>query len=140
MPQVDFYILSERHSSERFLCQLTNKIWQQGHKVYIHTNHQEQAKQLNERLWTYSDISFLPHGLSDSSENSETPVTIGWDKNANDEQDVLINLNHTVPEFTGDFSRIVEIVGSDETTKQNARAHFREYRERGYELESHNIE
>ncbi len=140
MPQVDFYILSDRHNSGRFLYQLTNKIWQQGHKVYIHTNHQEQAQQLNERLWTYSDISFLPHGLSESEENPNVPISIGWNESGVNTQDVLINLNQTVPQFAGAFARIVEIVGGDETTKQNARTHFREYRECGYELESHNIE
>ena len=140
MPQVDFYILSERHSSERFLCQLTSKIWQQGHKVYIHTNHQEQAQQLNERLWTFSDISFLPHALSEPDGNPDTPITIGWNDAVSEDQDVLINLNKIVPGFAEGFSRIVEIVASDEATKQNARTHFREYRQRGYELESHNIE
>ena len=59
MPKVDFYVLSEKHTPDQFVCQLVQKIWQQGHQVYIHTDHEEQASQLDTRLWTYSDISFL---------------------------------------------------------------------------------
>lgn len=139
MPQVDFYILSDRHNRERFLCQLTHKVWQQGHDVHIHTNHKEQASQLNDRMWTYSDISFLPHKLADANID-ETPITIGWQENMGGKQDVLINLHQSVPQAAEGFARIVEIVAGDEATKQTARSHYREYREKGYSLETHNID
>ncbi len=137
MPQVDFYVLSEKHSIDVFLCQLSHKIWQQGHEMYIHTNHQEQATQLNDRMWTYSDISFLPHQIQSDEETADAPICIGWQTQYSGNQDVMINLNSSVPQFSQGFARIVEIVSTDEASKKTGREHFREYRELGCTLESH---
>ena len=139
MPKVDFYVLSEKHTVDVFICQLTQKIWQQGHDIYIHTHHQEHASQLDTRLWTFSDISFVPHQLWAGSQVVEAPVCIGWQPSYSGDQTVLMNLNRSVPEFSNDFARIVEIVSLDQASKQTGRAHFRQYRDMGYELESHNL-
>ena len=139
MPKVDFYVLSEKHTPDQFVCQLVQKIWQQGHQVYIHTDHEEQASQLDTRLWTYSDISFLPHQIYTSSSETNAPISIGWQHQFAGNSDVMINLNHAIPAFCHDFARIVEIVTLDEANKNTGRAHFRDYREKGYEIESHNL-
>ncbi len=137
MPKVDFYVLSEKHTPDVFICQLTQKIWQQGHQIHIHTDHQPQAEQLDTRLWTFSDISFVPHEIWSESVNA--PVTIGWLNNYSGNQEVLINLNRQVPEFSSSFTRIAEIVTLDQANKDIGREHFRLYREKGYELESHQL-
>ena len=137
MPKVDFYVLSEKHTPDIFVCQLAQKIWQQGHQIYIHTDHQQQAEQLDTRLWTFSDISFVPHEVW--SESVQTPVTIGWHNQYSGTQEVLINLNRQVPEFCDGFARIAEIVTLDQANKDIGRTHFRQYREKGFELESHQL-
>ena len=139
MPKVDFYVLSEKHTPDVFVCQLAQKIWQQGHQVYIHTDHEQQTSQLDTRLWTFADISFVPHQIWSESEPVKTPVTIGWQHNYSGTQDVLINLNRSIPKFCEGFARIAEIVTLDQANKDIGRAHFREYREKGYELESHQL-
>lgn len=139
MPKVDFYVLSEKHTPDVFVCQLAQKIWQQGLQIYIHTDHQPQAEQLDARLWTFSDISFVPHQIVSQSEPVKTPVTIGWENHYSGSKQVLINLNRQVPEFSSGFERIAEIVTIDQANKDIGREHFRHYREKGYELESHQL-
>ena len=139
MPKVDFYVLSEKHTPDQFICQLAHKIWQQGHQVYIHTDHQDQATQLDTRLWTYSDISFLPHQLYQQETEINAPISIGWQHQYSGESDVMINLNRTIPSFCHEFARIVEVVTLDNANKAIGRDHYRDYREKGYELESHNL-
>jgi DNA polymerase III subunit chi len=50
---------------------------------------------------------------------------------------VLINLHETPPPFFSRFERLAEIVSEDGAAA--ARERFRFYRERGYELRTHNM-
>ena len=49
------------------------------------------------------------------------------------------NSRSNVPEFFTRFERIAEIVGGDEPSRQAARARFKFYRERGYPIETHEL-
>ena len=141
MPRVDFYILPKATDRRRFLGQLTGKIWGSGNTVYIHADSETEADALDESLWTYRDISFLPHEkMADGEQKSEAPITIGWRDVVAGRADVLINLAGEVPEFADDFNRIVEIAGGDEHQKQMARQRYRHYRRQNYELHDHNID
>ena len=139
MPRVDFYILSEHHNPDRFLCQLSQKIWQQGHQIYIHTSNEATAETLSDRLWTFSDISFIPHELF-VSDSAESPISLGWRETCPQHGDVLVNLSEQIPAFAEGFQRIVELVAGNESQRQKARAHYRDYRERDYELNNHQME
>ena len=44
-----------------------------------------------------------------------------------------------VPPFFSRFERVVEIVNQDETQRQLARERFKYYRDRGYDLHTHNL-
>jgi DNA polymerase-3 subunit chi len=52
---------------------------------------------------------------------------------------VLINLHDAPPPFFSRFERLAEVVGADEAGAAAARERFRFYRERGYELRTHNL-
>ncbi len=67
------------------------------------------ARQLDELLWTFRDGSFLPHGIVGEMD-VETPVSIGAAMPESRVPDLLINLTDAVPDRTGTFPRIAEIV------------------------------
>ena len=52
---------------------------------------------------------------------------------------MLINLHASPPPFFSRFERLAEIVGIDEAEASAARKRYRFYRERGYELRTHNL-
>ena len=135
MTRADFYILTDNKSPERFVCDIATKIWKLGHTIYIHTLSKEEAAKIDDLLWTYQDISFLPHCLVGSS---TAPVTIGWE-DTDDYNQVLINISQKTPVFANSFSRIIELVAGEPSIKQQARARYKEYRELGFELYSHDI-
>lgn len=140
MPQVDFYILPENRSRERFICILINKIWQQGYSVYIHTGSKDAAQALDNLLWTYQDISFVPHTLSDMNQPNNEKICIDWHPEINTDYDIFINLADEIPQDMDKFARIVEIVAGNETDKKIAREHYRQFRNLGYELHNHTID
>jgi DNA polymerase-3 subunit chi len=50
---------------------------------------------------------------------------------------VLVNLHPEPPAFFSRFERLAEVVGADDEQLAAGRARYRFYRERGYELKSH---
>jgi DNA polymerase-3 subunit chi len=142
MTQVDFYVLGERSRSNRFLlaCRLADKAWQQGRRIYIHTDSESDARNLDRLLWTFRQGSFLPHGLSAKDDPELNPVLIGHGTDAGEEHDVLINLATEVPGFFSRFDRVAEVIDNSAEVRNAGRERFRFYRDRGYPLNSHEIE
>jgi DNA polymerase-3 subunit chi len=137
--RVDFYILPENSGRDRFACSVANKAWQSGHNVYIHTNSREMAIKLDDLLWTYHDISFVPHALTSQSNPSDAPIIIGWQATVPDYCTVMINLTADFPTSAERFARIVEIVAGNEDERDVARNHYRAYRDDGHEMHSHTV-
>ncbi|MGH8120476.1 MAG: DNA polymerase III subunit chi [Gammaproteobacteria bacterium] len=137
MPRVDFYVLPENSSAERFACTIANKAWQQGHTVYFETASREAAGVMDDLLWTFNDISFLPHVVAEDGGTPAERVVIGWQKRPPENYEVLINLTAEIPAAAEGFARIVEIVAGDQRQRDQARNRYRGYREQGYELHNH---
>jgi DNA polymerase-3 subunit chi len=139
MTQVDFYILPDPGSEQRhlFAARLTEKVFKLGHKVYLHCQSEQQAKQIDKLLWDYQPSSFLPHQIA--RQDSEQQIEIGYSEDPGHHHDVMINLALTVPDFFSRFQRVTEIVVSDADITAATRANFKFYRDRGYALHSHDM-
>jgi len=139
VPRADFYVLPESVTALRFTCGLVERALKEGNSVYVLASSADEASVLNDLLWTFKDISFVPHRLIDDRENVDAPVTIGWDQKLPDTRDVLINLSSALPNAVESFSRVMEPVAPDKAARSAARDRYRDYRERGFELHSHDI-
>jgi DNA polymerase III subunit chi len=142
MTRIDFYILATPGRNGRHLlsCRIAEKAWSQQHRVMIQADSEEEARQLDQLLWTFRDQSFIPHALLPQADPHTTPVIIGWSGDAADECDLLINLATEIPAFFSRFERLIEIVDNDPAVKQSGRDHYRYYRDRGYPLNNHNLQ
>ena len=135
MTRIDFYQISgDEHA---FACRLIDMVYRKGHQIYVHTSAEEQAKTLNEQLWTFKEDSFVPHSLH--SEAMDVPIKIGFDHEPEEHQDVLINLSGQIPHFFSRFDRVAEIVPVDQNSRKSARENYAYYKERGYVLNYHEI-
>ena len=142
MSNVDFYLLNtiNKEAIYRFLCRLADKAYQQQHHAYIHTSSLEEAHYLDDLLWTFQDISFIPHQIGASS-NMPLPVsvTIATDKPKPLTTDILFNLTQEVPVFFPEFSRVIEMVCEEKNNKIQARKKYKVYKEQNCPLTTHNI-
>ncbi len=145
MTRVDFYILpdSSANGRERFACRLAEKAYKMGHTLYLHTGSVQQAKQLDDLLWSFKQGSFLPHEIEGSSQDEPPPILIGHSDETPGEPhshcDVLINLAPAVPGFFSRFERVAELINQANDLKMQGRERFKFYRDRGYSLETHNL-
>lgn len=141
MTRVDFYVLGDADATGADLvaCRLTEKIYKLGHQVYVHTESDQQAQRFDALLWTFRAGSFVPHGRHPETDPDSVPVLIGHDLEPQTHTDVLVNLAAEVPGFFGRFERVAEVVTSNPEHRAQAREKFRFYRDRGYELQTHNL-
>lgn len=144
MSQVDFYVLHSRvpQARERFVCRLTGQIFDTDKRIYIHTASLSQTALFDRLLWTYKDDSFLAHDVFEPGNNDNlfAPVCVGHVPDIYPPFDVLINLAPHIPDFADSFPRIVEAVNQEPHTLASGRERFRQYRERGHAMKTHDIQ
>lgn len=141
MSRVDFYILNSDDEAQRlhFLCRLTEKAYRLGHQVWIHAPAAQHAETLDERLWTFSQGSFVPHDRATSAE-ADCPVIIGDGEPPPDARPLLINEAETIPDFADRFERIAEVVNQAESVRIAGRRRYTHYRDQGHDLHHHRLD
>lgn len=143
MTRVDFYILKDTTDAARLriAARIAEKAMLQDQHVYINTNDAAETSRLDELLWTFSQGSFVPHRVVEAapSDRAAEPVLIGTSVAIDEPCEVLINLGNEVPEFFSRYDRVAEIVDADAGRRDAGRARYKYYRDRGYELNNHEI-
>ena len=139
MTQIDFYISASDSDDARLrlACKIVDKATQLDHHVFIHSTSDDEARQLDELLWTFSQGSFIPHRIvrDELTESPLEPVLIGVSQApAPGRWDLLINLGVEVPEFFSRYERVAEVVDANAARREQSRERYRFYRDRGYKL------
>ena len=143
MTRIDFYLTqtSQHKHLLNTACRLAEKASRQGHHIFIHAEDVDQAQQIDELLWTFRQGSFVPHALvqAGATPSKHDKIVIAHDHEPECKHDVMINLASSIPDFFSRFKRVAEIVSGDESQRSTARERFKFYRDRGYELNTHDI-
>ncbi len=137
MTQIDFYT----HVQDKRLlaCKLSAKALEQGLRVLVLTADEAMAVKVDQLLWSVPATGFLPHCRARDELAPVTPVIVDHDPGELLHEQVLLNLSGTRPVFFSRFQRLIEIVTTDEADREAARGRFRFYRDRGYEIRSHDM-
>lgn len=141
--KVDFYVLAaaDRRSRLTTACRLAEKAFDQGLQVSVRTSGPAETAEVDDLLWTFSDRSFVPHGVwpTDPAFAAATPVMIASGALPESHRDVLVNLGADVPPEFGSYARVCEIVAGDAASKRDARLRWRGYKDAGLAPENHNL-
>lgn len=140
--RVDFYLLAMTDAKEswHFACRLAEKAYQQKQQLLLWCEDEKTAHTIDELLWTFHDISFIPHNLVGEGPNPPPAIQVGFGANfPGHQRQTLINLSHQVIPTNVLCKRIIELVLIEPDTTERARQHFRLYRERGAELITHDL-
>lgn len=139
MPQADFYILSGQTGAarEQFLLRLLEQIQSKGRRILILTDHEEQARGLDQLLWDYRPDAFLPHNMLGDGMNAS--IQIGAQIPAQHDFQVVINLSSQTEQALSSFSRIVEIVVQEPAVLNVTRQRYQHYRQLDYSLNRHDL-
>jgi len=135
--RIDFYV--DADDRLRVACRLAAKAVSQKLRVLVYAPDGDTAAALDKLMWTTPPIGFLPHVVAGHRLTAETPVVIARGAEDTPHDDVLVNLAAEWPPAFARFRRLAEIVTRDEDDKRAARERYRFYRDRGYEIHTHNL-
>jgi DNA polymerase-3 subunit chi len=125
-----------------FACRWTKKAVDAGRRLIVYAPEPGRAEQMDRLLWTFSQLSFVPHVMAGSALAAETPVVIA----ANDDEslwpahrDTLLNLSDEPPRAFAAFANLREIVSTDEDDARLGRSRYKHYRALGYHVGDENM-
>ena len=137
MTRVDFYFnAADKLDVAR---KLAGKVYQSGQQALLYTADERLAHELDAAIWSHDKLSFLPHVRCGHALAKATPLLIGTDAEALASPDVLINLDAVTPPGFSRFERLLEVVSQDPEDRRLARERYRYYKDRGYELKTHDL-
>ena len=138
MTSIDFYFNAANRLN--VACRLAGKALQQKKRVLIYAPQAEMAQKIDRLLWTAQAVSFTPHCFAHDPLAAGTPVLIALDDAPQAAAcEILLNLSPECPPFFERHQRLLEIVAQEEDEVLSGRARFKFYRDRGYELRSHDL-
>ncbi len=126
MTEFRFYHL-ERRRIDQALPAILEKALAHGLRVVVQAPSEERVEALNERLWTYSDESFLPHGAARDGEPRAQPIYLtSGEENPNGASLRILLSGVGAAPFTetagGAYERVILLFdGRDEEAKAEAR-------------------
>ncbi len=136
MTQVEFHVAPPqgRRAHDSYVCELIERAWRAGRAVHVHCADAAAVSALDDLLWTFRDVSFVPHAVAGAEGASLVRVQLGAGSGAPAITEVLVNLDHEVPAFFSQFEQVIETSGADEESRRHARLRYRFYKDRGYPI------
>jgi DNA polymerase-3 subunit chi len=141
MTRIDFH--SNVPDKIAYACRLVRKARSQNLQVVMLAADAEQLRRLDEALWTFSDLDFLPHVTIDSPLAAQTPIILTDVTRAAADfphHQILVNLSQQAPANFARFERMFEIVAPEESDRLAGRERYRHYQQRGYPLTHYDAE
>jgi DNA polymerase-3 subunit chi len=135
--QIDFYTnVADKLATA---CRIAAKAYGLGHRMLVLCPDREVAARVDRMLWATPATGFIPHCAPTDALAAETPIIVDptGDHPLGDE--VLLNLRAEWPPFFGRYQRLVEIVSLNDEDRRAARERFKFYRDRGYEIRTHDL-
>lgn len=136
MTRIDFH--SNVPDKIAYSCRLVRKARAANFHVVLLTDSRSELARLDQALWTFAELEFLPHVAAGHPLAARTPIILADSDNAElPHHQILVNLSTRTPAHFARFERMFEIVSSDENDKAIGRDRYRYYHQRGYPLTHH---
>jgi DNA polymerase-3 subunit chi len=133
MTRIDFH--SDVPDKISYTCRLVRKARAANCRLVLLTRDNADLAALDQALWTFSELDFLPHATVDDELAPRTPVVLTDSDTADvPHHEILVNLSGNTPAHFARFERMIEIVSAEEADKTAGRERYRFYQQRGYQL------
>ncbi|WP_372964055.1 DNA polymerase III subunit chi [Marinobacter sp.] len=137
-----FHILAQNTPAARNLhaAKLVDKAWQQGDRVCVLCDNQQQAQELDDLLWNFTPDAFIPHSIAtDANTPCSDPVGILLYPPAASDWDTVIILSSALPGQSDQYRRLALVAQNDPAVLNQARGHYKQLRKLGIEARVHDM-
>jgi DNA polymerase-3 subunit chi len=123
----------ERRRVDQALPRLIESAREEGRRVVVCASSDEMVAALNERLWTYDDASFLPHGAAGDGDPMTQPIFLTCEAGNPNAATMLVRLTGAeAGEADGAFDLVILLFdGRDEAALAHARGEWRRLKDEG---------
>ncbi len=141
--RIHFYNIQDTSDSIKSICKIINKYYKEGHKVAVVSDNNDIISLLDKGLWTFEQISFVPHCIINKFDPDCNVVLIKKDDMASISHlhgfDVIMNLSDDFCDFQYGDKIYLEIVTSNDKQKDRAREKYKHYKNLKIELDYESI-
>jgi DNA polymerase-3 subunit chi len=140
MARADFYLIDKprfREDPLLLVCELVKRAYTAEQPTLILARSQEQADELDAKLWEFDEDSFIPHQIAGDEDDALTAVLIAPPGVETADRNLVVNLRDECAE--GAFERVLEVVAADSAERDGSRVRWSEYKRRGFELAKHDM-
>jgi len=144
MTEINFYVSKEQGFDNRLsvVYRLLDIALKRNLCVHIHTGSEAISKKVDEFLWRNETSSFIPHSIISTEDiennlnkpNNLNKVNISHDFEPMENCDYLINMSIERPSFFSRFTKVAEILDTEDEILTAGRKRYSFYRDRGYTL------
>ena len=137
-----FHILAQNTHAARNLhaAKLVDKAWQQGDRVCVLCDTEEQDLELDDLLWNFTPEAFIPHSIAKAATTPcSDPVGILLYPPAAVDWDTVIVLSSALPEDADQYRRLALVAHNDPAVLNQARGHYKQLRSLGIEARVHDM-
>tara|TARA_B100000745_G_scaffold170058_2_gene111358 strand:- start:411 stop:866 length:456 start_codon:yes stop_codon:yes gene_type:complete len=132
LTEVIFVILDPSSDTQDQVCRMIDGLYTLKTSQVVLMDSNEQAKSMDERLWTFDLEAFIPHNLIDEPIQPPPPVQIAWSTPARRFHTLIHMTEQTaLPEQVQRYQRVIDLVPADDQLKEIARQRFKGYRQQG---------
>jgi DNA polymerase-3 subunit chi len=137
MTRIDFYTnVADKLATA---CRVVAKGYAHKHRIVVLCPDADTAQRVDRMLWTSPPTGFIPHCSPGDPLAAVTPVIVDAVGVEPLHDQLLLNLKPEWPPFFGRFERLIEIVSAEDEDKRQARERYKFYRDRGYEIRTHDM-
>ena len=132
MTEIRFHHLEQRRIDQA-LPPLLEHALEEGRRVLVRASSDEMVAALNERLWTYDDASFLPHGAAGDGDPMTQPIFLTSQVENPNAATMLVQLSGARTSEADEAYDLVLLMfeGRDEAALAHARAEWRRLKDLG---------
>ena len=128
LSQADFYQLVDTADTARLklVCRLASKAFEAKQSLYIHCADSTEAQILDDLLWTFHDVGFIPHAQVGTPHAKDATILIGTELPPQP-TDILLDLHTAVSDAAKNYKRIIEVVAANDDARKIASEHEKIY-------------
>ena len=118
---------------------MAKRAYEDGRKLIVYAPSPGLADEFDRLLWTFSQLSFVPHVKAAHPLAADTPIVIAHDDTGLTHHEALLNIGDEPPPFFSRFDALREVVSGGADDRANARARMKFYKSRGFQVQTQDM-